>query len=151
MKIQELKESIKLSETLSLKPYVCPAGKLTIGYGRNLQDSGITKFESELLLENDLFDIKLKLEDTFDWYKNLDDVRQNVIIEMVYNMGLRNFTKFKKTIEYLKQKQYLNASVEMLDSKWHEDFKKYDMQDGKKFDGLLRSEYLAKIMKEGKY
>jgi lysozyme len=39
-------------EGLRLKPYLCPAGKLTIGIGRNLEGKGITKQEAVMLLEN---------------------------------------------------------------------------------------------------
>jgi lysozyme len=41
-------------EGLRLKPYLCPAGKLTIGIGRNLEGKGITKQEAIMLLENDI-------------------------------------------------------------------------------------------------
>jgi len=41
-------------EGLRLKPYVCPAGRLTIGYGRNLDDGGITEDEAEFLFRNDV-------------------------------------------------------------------------------------------------
>ncbi len=37
-----------------LKPYHCPAGKLTIGTGQNLEDKGITEKEALMLLENDI-------------------------------------------------------------------------------------------------
>ena len=33
-------------------------------------------------------------------------------------MGISGFRKFKKTIYYLETEQYLEASEEMLDSKW---------------------------------
>jgi lysozyme len=152
MNIELLKDSVKHYEGLKLKPYVCPAKKLTIGYGRNLQDNGISKNEAELLLENDLFNIKLLLEDKIKFFHLLDDVRQNVLIEMAYNMGVTGLLKFKNTLNYLKNKDYEKASIEMLDSQWHKDFIKYDLQDGKRGNsGLLRSEYLSKIMKEGKY
>jgi lysozyme len=152
MNIELLKDSVKHYEGLKLKPYVCLVKKLTIGYGRNLQDKGISKNEAELLLENDLFNIKLILEDKIKFFYSLDDVRQNVLIEMAYNMGVTGLLKFKNTLNYLKNKDYEKASIEMLDSQWHKDFIKYDLQDGKRGNsGLLRSEYLSKIMKEGKY
>ncbi|MBP5593653.1 MAG: hypothetical protein J6X75_05780, partial [Clostridia bacterium] len=43
----------KLAEGLRLKPYRCPAGKLTIGYGRNIEDMGISETEAEMLFDND--------------------------------------------------------------------------------------------------
>ena len=43
---------------------------------------------------------------------------QNVVIEMCYQLGVTGFSKFVKTITYLKDKDFKSASVEMLDSKW---------------------------------
>lgn len=152
MNLPKLKENIKKYEGLRLKSYKCPAGKLTIGYGRNLDDKGITKYEAELFLDNDLLDIKLELEDKLPIFKKLDDIRQNVLIEMAFNMGVPNLLEFKNTIAFLKKKDFESASKEMLNSKWHRDFIKYDLQDGKRGNsGLLRSEYLSKVMREGKY
>jgi lysozyme len=50
-------------EGLRLKPYLCPAGKLTIGIGRNLEGKGITKQEAIMLLE---YDIQECLDDLTD-------------------------------------------------------------------------------------
>lgn len=152
MDLLKLKESIKRFEGLELKPYHCPNKRLSIGYGRNLQDRGISKTEANLMLDNDLLDIKLELEDKLPVYKKLDDIRQNVLIEMAYNMGVPKLLGFKNTIAFLKKNDFQSASKEMLNSKWHRQFVEYDMQDGKaNNNGLLRSEYLSKVMKEGKY
>lgn len=151
MDLLKLKQSIIKNEGFEPKPYLCPNKNLTIGYGRNLEN-GITEREAVVLLENDLLNLKLELEDKLPLFKKLDDIRQNVILEMAYNMGLPNLLKFKNMIEFLKKNDFDSASKEMLNSKWHENFKKYDLQDGKaNNNGLLRSEYLSKLMKEGKY
>lgn len=151
MDLQKIKQSIKKHEGVKLKPYKCPKGKLTIGYGRNLEDRGITILEAETMLERDLLDIKLELEDSIKFFHKLDDIRQNVLIEMAYNMGVSHLLEFKNTLKYMEKGDFINASKEMLDSKWHNDFIKYDMQDGKKSNKLLRSEYLSIVMKEGVY
>ena len=151
MDLLKLKQSIIKNEGFETKPYLCPNKKLTIGYGRNLEN-GITEREAIVLLENDLLNLKLELEDKLPVFKKLDDIRQNVILEMAYNMGVPKLLNFKNTIEFLKKNDFDSASKEMLNSKWHENFKKYDLQDGKaNNNGLLRSEYLSKLMKEGKY
>ena len=152
MDLQKLKENIKKYEGLELKPYHCPKGKITIGYGRNLEDKGISKTEANLMLDNDLLDIKLELEDKLPVYKKLDDIRQNVLIEMAFNMGVPKLLGFKNTIAFLKKNDFQSASEEMLNSKWHREFIEYDMKDNKRGNsGLLRSEYLSKVMREGKY
>lgn len=166
MNYDELEKSIKKSEDLSLKPYKCPNGFLTIGWGRNIQLNGISKSEADLLLRNDIFNIKLELEDKLPIFKKLDDIRQNVLLEMAFNMGVPKLLGFKNTFRAirlaLEKKESGNldgfnywiteSSKEMLNSKWHKDFINYDMQDNKRGNsGLLRSEYLSKVMREGKY
>ncbi len=151
MDLTKLKQSIKKHEGLKLKPYQCPKGKITIGYGRNLEDNGITLHEAEKMLETDLLNIKLELEDNIKFFHTLDPIRKNVLIEMAYNMGVRNLLNFKNTLKFMEKRDFINASIEMLDSQWHEQLKQYDMKDGKKSNELLRSEYLSMIMREGVY
>ncbi len=152
MDLQKIKQSIKKHEGLKLKPYLCPNKKLTIGYGRNLQDNGITIIEAEKLLETDLLNLKLELEDSIKFFHKLDHIRQNVLIEMAYNMGVPNLLEFKNTLKFMEKGDFINASIEMLDSQWHRDFLQYDLKDGKKNNnGLLRSEYLSIVMKDGVY
>ncbi|MFD2234837.1 glycoside hydrolase family protein, partial [Phaeospirillum tilakii] len=49
-----LRADLIRDESLRLKPYRCPAGKLTIGIGRNLDDVGISREEAETLLDHDI-------------------------------------------------------------------------------------------------
>ena len=114
-----LLSSVKFHEGLELKPYLdsSAVGVLTIGYGRNLEDRGITKEEAEMLLLNDLA-ISTKEGESFGFFKDLTDNRQDVIIEMIFNLGLTRFKKFKKTIGYINQANHSAAADEMLDSKW---------------------------------
>ncbi|AXX95168.1 glycoside hydrolase family protein [Arcobacter ellisii] len=152
MNYEELEKSIKKSENISLKPYLCPKGHITIGWGRNLRLNGISKSEADLMLKNDILNIKLELEDKLPIFKKLDDIRQNVLLEMAFNMGVPKLLGFKNTIAFLKKNDFESASKEMLNSKWHREFIEYDMKDNKRGNsGLLRSEYLSKVMREGKY
>lgn len=41
-----------------------------------------------------------------------------VITEMMYQMGVDGVSKFTKTLDYMKRKEWQLASVEMMDSKW---------------------------------
>ncbi|AXH09728.1 lysozyme [Malaciobacter halophilus] len=132
MNMNRLKKSIIEHEGFSSKIYTCPAGKLTIGYGRNLEDRGITKREADEFLNSDCLDIKLKLEDDIYFFSSLPDNVQEVLVEMAYQLGVFGLLKFKNTISYL-ETAYLNlingrdrdyreyvakASIEMLNSKW---------------------------------
>ena len=71
---------------------------------------------------------------------------------MAYNMGVPRLLGFKNTLAFMQKTDFINASKEMLNSKWHYQMREYDLIDGKaNNNGLLRSEYLSKIMKDGVY
>ena len=104
-------------EGLRLKPYTDTVGKLTIGYGRNLDDNGITKYEAELMLTHDVANVYEDIK-RFEWFTELDEVRQAVVVNMVFNLGINRFMKFKNTIMFIEKGLYTAAAEEMLDSKW---------------------------------
>jgi lysozyme len=108
---------IKKHEGLRLKPYRCSVGKLTIGYGRNLSDVGITQAEAELLLKHNI-DGVIKQAETLSFFSSLNDVRQAVIVDMIFNMGFPRFNQFKKTIASIEQEAWQAAANEMLNSRW---------------------------------
>jgi lysozyme len=112
-----LKSSLKKHEGLRLKPYRCTAGKLSIGYGRNLDDVGITKEEAEILLDKDIAVCKREAR-RFGWFEELSSERQDVIVEMIFNLGMSRFLGFKKTIQAIMDKDFEEAAAQMLDSKW---------------------------------
>lgn len=136
MDIKRLKEALMRHEGLSLKPYKCTANKLTIGYGRNLEDVGISQEEASFLLANDIKKIVKQVSEKFKWFKDLSPARQEVVVNMVFNLGLNNFSNFKNTIHFLSTGQFEQASIEMLESKWAS-------QVGK------RAKELSKMMFEG--
>jgi len=105
-------------EGFELKPYTCAAGKLSISVGVNLEE-GITAEEAMLLFRNRLSQ-SVRDANTFPWFKGLDDVRQDVVISMIYNLGLPRLKGFKKMIGALMNKDYKEAAKEMLFSEWSE-------------------------------
>lgn len=116
MNMDKLKDELMRDEGLRLKVYLDSEGIETIGVGRNLQ-KGITRDEALYLLEND---IKSVIQDalSFDWYAELTEVRQRVILNMLFNLGISRFKGFRNTIRLIEMGDYEAASEEMLDSKW---------------------------------
>ena len=51
--IDNTSDLILKNEGIRLHPYLCPAGYLTIGVGRNLDSIGITRAEAFYLLDNE--------------------------------------------------------------------------------------------------
>lgn len=99
-------------------PYNCPAEKLTIGYGRNIEDRGISEDEAEYLLNNDIKLSKAELEKAFHWFRSLTAERQAVLINMHFNIGLSRLNGFAKALAAIERGDYKTAAAEMLDSRW---------------------------------
>ena len=111
-------DQIKTDEGFRSKPYQCTAGKTTIGYGRNIEDNGITKSEAETLLLNDVKTVQIELLNNFNWFNGLNGARQGVLINMAFNLGLPRLMKFKKMLGALSDNDFYEASKQMLDSRW---------------------------------
>lgn len=118
-----VKSLIKLHEGERFKPYKCTAGKTTIGVGRNLDDVGISAEESAFLFENDLRRVEAELNRAFPWAKNLDPVRHAVLMDMLFNLGLRRLQGFRKFLSAMEQRDWTRAAIEMEDSLWYRQVK----------------------------
>jgi lysozyme len=113
------KRLLRVHEGLSLSMYRCTAGKLTIGYGRNLEARGITVHEAEVLLETDVTDaIVIAKELAGDLWTELSVRRQAVLVDMAFNLGRRGLQGFRKMWAALRAKDFQLAAVEMGDSQW---------------------------------
>lgn len=122
MNYQDAMQMTKSFEGLRLKPYRCTAGKLTIGYGRNLDDVGISKEEAEMLFEHDYNNAitNLKALLVSNGIK-IEDVSQNAIFaltDMMFNLGYTRMSQFKNLLSELKKGSYEGVAREMKNSKW---------------------------------
>ena len=116
----KLAEQLKKHEGLKLKPYTDTVGKLTLGIGRNLEDKGITEQEALFMLNNDIDYFYSKLCQSIGWMKKLDDARQNVLVNMSFNLGIAGLMTFKKMLLACEHGNFKIAATEMLNSKWAE-------------------------------
>jgi len=105
-------------EGMRLKPYVDTVGKTTIGVGRNLDDNGISEAEAMMMLEHDIADCENEAARTWEWFLLLDKVRQNVLLNMIFNMGMPRVLGFRNMLHAIELQDYAKASSDMLDSKW---------------------------------
>lgn len=108
---------VRKHEGLRLKPYRCTAGKLTIGYGRNLDDVGITEREADILLSADLADAHDDLVN-FSWWAGLSPQRKAAMIDMRFNLGPGRFRGFRKMLGALSDGDYDAAARELLESRY---------------------------------
>lgn len=120
----KLRDLIKLHEGTGpvkngrMMPYRDSEGLLTIGYGRCIERVGISMIESDQLLDHDIARATSDCVRSFPWFMELDEVRQAVIVSMVFNLGLDGFKKFRRTISHIERSEWGEAAEEMLDSRW---------------------------------
>jgi len=119
----ELEKMLIRHEGMELKPYYCPAGKLTIGVGRNIEDNGITESEALYLLRMDIRRCKNELREIFEDFDDLPKEIQNVLVDMIFNLGKSRFLKFKKMIAAVKHRDFKKMADEMESSVWYRQVK----------------------------
>lgn len=112
--------------------------KWTGGVGRNLTDRGFSEDEIDLMLNNDINQAVKDARQLVPGFDNLDDVRQEVLTNMSFNLGYNRLAGFKKFLAAVNASEFAEASLEMLDSTWAK-------QVG------ARAQRLSKAMREGKF
>ena len=126
-------------EGLVLTVYQDTLGIDTIGIGRNLKDRGISKAELDYmdipnmdvvyehgitkkdavyLATNDVQIVEEELCRAHPCVDSLDSVRQLVVMDMAFNMGVPRLKKFKNMWAAIHEKDFPTAAKEMLDSRW---------------------------------
>ena len=111
-------DNIKESEGFRPQVYQCTEGHDTIGFGFKVSDLELDMDLEEEILVRKLEKLIRRVKNRFSWVNESPYEIQDVVYEMCYQMGVSGFSKFKKTIKYLADKQYDKASKEMLDSRW---------------------------------
>ena len=120
------------------KPYKCTKNKNTLGFGINLDVESIPYEVALFWLEYKVEEQDNILSDKLAFYGGLTDNRKSVLINMCYNLGVNGLLRFVKTLQFIEQEKFLDASKEMLDSKW-----------ARKDVGETRSHELSELMRVG--
>lgn len=134
----ELLDQLVLHEGLELLPYEDSLGINTIGIGRNLEhrglseaelghigkdlsdifEWGITKEQAYYLAKNDIEIVEKEVCESHPCVVELDEIRQRIIIDMAFNMGVPRLGKFKKMWKAIQEENFEEAKIQMLDSRW---------------------------------
>lgn len=125
-------------EGYSGRPYRCPAGYVTIGFGRNLDANPISIEEARALLLNDIETAHIASARVVPCFYELDEVRRDVVVQMAFQIGEEGLGKFQQMIACLCSGDYPGAAREMRDSKWWRE------------DSRTRAETLARRMETGR-
>lgn len=108
------------------KLYKDSNGIWSIGIGRNLQDKGLSDAEVAFLFKNDIAEHTALLDKYLPWWRKLDEVRQRVIANMAFNLGVGpsnehprgKLLEFKNTLAAVERGDYEAAANGMIASAW---------------------------------
>ena len=99
-----------------------PKGVLTIGYGLNLDD-GISEPLAAKILEWIVDERTADLKRALPFWDNLSENRQEVFIEMAYNLGMSRFMGFHKMLAAADRGDTEAVCSEMENSRWFKQVK----------------------------
>jgi lysozyme len=115
-----LLKELERDEGLRLRPYRCPAGRLTIGIGRNLDDKGISRGEAYYLACNDVEECEEDLRELFPviWPTFSGD-RQRALANMRFNLGPHGFRGFHGMIAAIRSGKWQLVAEHAEASHWY--------------------------------
>ena len=106
-------------EGMRTKPYKDTRGFMTIGVGRNIDSKGITEEEAKFMLANDIGEVVRGLDRVLPWWRDQDEARQRVLVNLGFNMGLSGLLQFTQTLAAFQRKDYKAAGKGLRDSLWY--------------------------------
>lgn len=149
--IEHLKAMLRRHEGFVSKPAPCPAGFITGGYGHNYEAHGepvpplVTREKAEYMLDMDIQKAIIDCACYIGPFVGLDPVRQAVLINMCFQMGIgsrkskkKGLLSFKNMLAAISAQDWNLAAKEMLDSDWGRKFKR-------------RADELARMMETGEW
>jgi len=120
-----LKRRIKKNEGFSKTPYKDQLGNYTIGYGHLIKKNEryffIKNFKKDFFQKLFEEDFKKAQEDYLtNLYKNsFSKKTEELLIEMIFQMGIKKVLCFKKMLLHIKNNKKYLASLEMMNSAWY--------------------------------
>tara|TARA_E500000305_G_C3863752_1_gene161860 strand:+ start:93 stop:581 length:489 start_codon:yes stop_codon:yes gene_type:complete len=155
---EDLIKQIAHHEGVVLKVYKDSLGIDTIGIGRNLEhrgiedlelahiektmseiyENGITEQDAYFLAHRDIEIVEKELLASRPVVEELDNIRQRVLVDMAFNMGIPRLNRFYRMWSAINELDFKSAAIEMLDSLWARQVKS-------------RSDTLAYAMKHGEF
>lgn len=119
--MEALIDELRRDEGEVLHAYPDHLGYLTLGVGRLIdkrKGGGISADESAYLLRNDVARFVADLDRELPWWRDLDPVRQRVLINMAFNLGIKGLMGFRNTLRMVREGDYAGAAEGMLNSLW---------------------------------
>ena len=113
-------DDLKRDEGCRLTAYKDTVGVWTVGYGHAHVAPGTvwTQAQADSALDADIAIAVHDLDFRLPWWRKLDDVRQDVLAEMAFNLGVEGLLGFHNTLALVEAGNYAAASGGLLASRW---------------------------------
>ncbi len=126
MNLERLLESVKKHEGYRNKVYLDTLGKRTVGVGHFCVEDfweDDKEYEESFLMEILQKDLQEAIRGAKELMEehgcaDIDERAEEILIEMVFQLGMTGVSKFRNMWKCLSELNYLGASFEMLDSRW---------------------------------
>ena len=128
MNIDKLETELIQDEGYEYEIYLDHLGYPTFGVGHLILETDeefgkpvgtpVSEQRIKECLRNDIDIVCKELDRNMAWWTELDDVRQRVLANMAFNLGINRLLNFKKFLAALQEHDFETAAVEMMDSKW---------------------------------
>ena len=118
---EHLLEMLKRHEGVEKFAYRCSENKMTIGVGRNIDKHGglgLADDEIDYLLQNDIDRVVSELDNAYEWFSDLDTVRQDAMVDISFNLGQTRLRDFKKALAAMAGGDWSEAADQFMDSRW---------------------------------
>ena len=118
MNLARVYARLSIDEDRRKRIYVDTVGNISGGVGRNLTDRGFREDEIDLMLANDVAEAVGECRRLIRGFDALAEARQEVLVNMMFNMGYTRLAGFKKMLAAVQAGNWREAASQMLDSKW---------------------------------
>lgn len=96
-------------------------GFWTIGVGHCIDSRKGCKLPEEFIysmLDSDINAVIADLNQNLPWWTQLDDVRQRVLVNMCFNLGITKLLVFQKFLSAMRASNWPSAAAQMQNSVW---------------------------------
>ena len=127
MNLNLMDAELRRDEGVRYVEYPDSVGIPTTGVGHNLRASPLptgwtyplSDAQVNQLLNTDLDETFSGLDVNLSWWRSLDEVRQRVIANMCFNMGIGKLMGFHNTLLAMSEGNYMAAAAGMKNSIWY--------------------------------
>jgi lysozyme len=122
MTTAQLVSEIEAEEGFRALPYQDAGGVWTNGFGNTAgvgpHTAPVTEAQARTRLASNLAGVIAQLDHALPWWRSLNDVRQDVLADMAFNLGVTGLMAFRHMLGDVESGAYGLAAAQMLMSKW---------------------------------